>query len=392
MHWTTLRGFKDQIHRLWERGELLRALNSETPLFPLLLKLKRPHSSDLTYNFAAVRAWVTGIAAIPPQIRVVWGATRHGVQGNQNLPRQVWVDSPDEALALIGKQDEAAQYLQMVEQTRITVPVLLPWLTRRPLQAIALAPHWSRILAVVQWRLEAPNPAIYLRQVDIPGVDTKFIERHLAVLAELFDLALPADSIVTQHTGTRLFAYRYGFLDKPTHIRFRILDEQIALIPNATHPDISLDTASFAGIQLPVTRVFITENEINFLAFPLLRNSIVIFGKGYGWESLSRARWLTACSIYYWGDIDTNGFVILNQLRQVYPHVQSILMDHETLMMHQDHWGEEISQVRHDLPCLTPEERAIYDELRDNRIRRNLRLEQERVKFEWLKVRLFCLS
>jgi len=37
---------------------------------------------------------------------------------------------------------------------------------------------------------------------------------------------------------------------------------------------------------------------------------------------------------------------------------------------------------------LTPEERALYDDLRDNRIRTGLRLEQEHVGFYWLMHRL----
>jgi hypothetical protein len=50
-----------------------------------------------------------------------------------------------------------------------------------------------------------------------------------------------------------------------------------------------------------VSRIFITENEINFLAFPNARDSLVIFGAGYGFEMLSRAKWLSGCRIYYWG-------------------------------------------------------------------------------------------
>ena len=39
-----------------------------------------------------------------------------------------------------------------------------------------------------------PRPNIYLRQVDLPGLHTKFIEAHRGVLAELLDLALPSRS------------------------------------------------------------------------------------------------------------------------------------------------------------------------------------------------------
>jgi hypothetical protein len=47
--------------------------------------------------------------------------------------------------------------------------------------------------------------------------------------------------------------------------------------------------------------------------------------------------------------------------------------------------------VQADLPRLTATERALYDALRDNRLRKGLRLEQEHIGFEWLKQRLRLL-
>jgi hypothetical protein len=47
--------------------------------------------------------------------------------------------------------------------------------------------------------------------------------------------------------------------------------------------------------------------------------------------------------------------------------------------------------VRRDLPQLTAEEGALYNDLRDNRLRPNLRLEQERIGFGWLQQALAAL-
>jgi len=63
-------------------------------------------------------------------------------------------------------------------------------------------------------------------------------------------------------------------------------------------------------------------------------------------------------------------------------------MDHETLYAHQSHWGTEPDPNRQDLPRLTASERALFDDLRDDRIRKNLRLEQERIAFGWLTAAL----
>jgi hypothetical protein len=44
------------------------------------------------------------------------------------------------------------------------------------------------------------------------------------------------------------------------------------------------------------------------------------------------------------------------------------------------------------LPRLNAEEGALYDDLRDNRLRRNLRLEQERIGFGWVEAALAALA
>ena len=146
----------------------------------------------------------------------------------------------------------------------------------------------------------------------------------------------------------------------------------------------SLDAANtdcFARRGPGVSRVLITENEINFLAFPPLEGSLVVFGAGYGFDTLAQAAWLRRCAVHYWGDIDTHGFAILDQLRTVVPHAESFLMDRETLMAHVPHWVEEPRPLHRDLTRLRPEEQALYDDLRNDRLRPALRLEQERIGF-----------
>ena len=119
---------------------------------------------------------------------------------------------------------------------------------------------------------------------------------------------------------------------------------------------------------------------------------LVVFGAGYGFDVLEEAKWLARCSIYYWGDIDTHGFAILDQLRARFDHVESFLMDHATLMEFEAQWGEEEKQTLRELPRLRPRERELYDDLRDNRLRQRLRLEQERIGFNWVSAALTALE
>jgi len=63
-------------------------------------------------------------------------------------------------------------------------------------------------------------------------------------------------------------------------------------------------------------------------------------------------------------------------------------MDRETLEVHAAVWGHEDKPLVSDLHHLTSQERDLYDDLRDNRIRAGLRLEQEHIGFHWLANRL----
>jgi hypothetical protein len=391
MSWTTPADLRAQVQRWWDRGDLLRAMVTDAAAQPLRLSLKAPAASDLSDRFEAVRDWVRAVADTP-QVRIEWREWNHRVQGTQRLPAAVWLDTLHDALIFIGKARQAQRFEAVWRQTAAAQPPLLAWLHRRPLQALDLADRWERLLAVVAWLQARPRPGVYLRQVDVCGVDSKFIEAHRGALAELLDLALPPAAIDTEASGVAQFTRRFGFLDKPVRIRFRLLDATLPSLPGcAGLSDITLDAAGFAALALPARRVFVTENETNFLAFPSAAGAIVVFGAGYGWEALARAEWLQRCPLYYWGDIDTHGFAILDQLRGHFPHAASFLMDRETLLAHRLHWGEEPEPARHELSRLTAEEAAVHDDLRFDRYQPRLRLEQERVGFGWLCDRLACI-
>ena len=97
-----------------------------------------------------------------------------------------------------------------------------------------------------------------------------------------------------------------------------------------------------------------------------------------------RATAMTA-SIVYWGDLDSHGFAILDRLRHHAPHAVSVLMDIETL----DAWGEftvpEPTPARATPTRLTSGETAALDALTG---RGDLRLEQERIPWDWALPRL----
>ena len=388
MKWTTPTGLQAQVHKLWDRGLLLASVAGGESVFPRRLALKGPDSRALGERFSEVRDWIAGLVANEGLYRIEWRSVNHRVLGANRIPSAIWIDTLEQALGLIGKHRAAERFAGMVERTRETRAELIPWLAKRPLRALALAEEWPQLLAIIDWLSKHPRPEVYLRQVDLPGVHTKLIEGHRAVLAELFDLVLPEEAIDATHTGAFGFCRRYGFLDKPARVRFRMLDPTVRLLPMASDQDITLAQAAFSSLAPPVATVFITENEINFLAFPNVRDSMVIFGAGYGFANLATVHWLQEKNILYWGDIDTHGFAILNQLRGFFPHTVSFLMDRETLLAHRQFWGSEPQPQTGDLLRLTTEEQALYDQLRQHTWGVSVRLEQEKIGFQFLAATL----
>jgi hypothetical protein len=387
MTWTTPADLRAQVQKLWERGSLLASLAGGVALFPRRLSLKGPTSRELAERFSEVRNWIAQLDGEAKHYRVAWQSLNHRILGENRVPGEVWVDSLDDALRLIGRRRDAERFAVQVSLTRERRPELIAWLARRPLRALELADDWDRLLDIVAWIQNHSRPGIYLRQVDIPGVHSKFIEGHRAVLAELLDLALAPDVIDTTAGGVGGFCRRYGFRERPVRLRFRVLDPSLAVLPTGTDQDLAVTHDTFASLDLPVKRVFITENEINFLAFPPVSLSLVLFGAGYGFETLSEADWLRDREIYYWGDLDTHGFAILDQLRAHFSRAASFLMDRETLLAHRPQWGSEPQPETRDLVRLTCQENALYDDLRRNRLGDRIRLEQEKVMF-----RIVCKS
>ena len=354
------------------------------------MTIKGPTSTQMIDDFGKVRDWISELRTLQ-HYRIEMREVRHRVLGNNEVPVAVWIETLDDALAILGKAREVGCFASLVEHTRQRQPLLLDWLARKPLKALALAGVWNLLLDIVDWIKQHPRPGVFLRQIGIPGVHSKFIEAHRGILLQWLDQLLPPAAVDRSASGVSGFTSRYGFRDKPRRIRLRALDRAHALLPGAADADITLDAESFSSLSPALSRVFITENEINYLAFPPVPDSLLIFGAGYGFEVLAQAAWLAPCQVFYWGDIDTHGFAILDQLRASLPHAQSLLMDRGTLLAFESQWGGEEKQTLRDLSRLNEEERALYDDLRDDRLGKNLRLEQERIGFGWVERALTIL-
>jgi hypothetical protein len=111
----------------------------------------------------------------------------------------------------------------------------------------------------------------------------------------------------------------------------------------------------------------------------MIDKSIVIFGSGYGIENLKNIQWLHNVELFYWGDLDVQGFEILSQFRDYISHTKSILMDEITFEKYFEKDKGTPTKITTTLN-LTEDEQQLYDLLKSN----NWRLEQEKIPQEYV--------
>src|SRR5215470_10443113 len=265
MSWTTPSDIRAQLRR--KHGKILAASITGETLFPLKLSLRRPEAREMGQSFDAVRGWISDLEENSRSCKgfgydIEWAEINHRQLGRNRMPSRVSVPTEADALRLIGKEREGRRFRELAEITTGRFPALAPWVSRGPFVLLERAQDWSRILDVLAWFRDHPRSNLYLRQVDIPGVDTKFVEGRRALFSELLDIVLernPPAEVVAE-----TFEQRYGLRTKPPVVRFRVLDSRIAI---AGLSDLTIPASDFAALNIAARHIFITENEVNGLAF-----------------------------------------------------------------------------------------------------------------------------
>ncbi len=370
--WTRPAQVRAWLEKKWHSGALLTAFAEGRAWEPASVPLRGPAVGDIASRLAEVQQWAAEWArAGRGPLRVEYKKVGGRQVGGNLIPSRAWIDGYDQAWQLLGVRADVQRFRELAQATAQSCPRLACWLARRPMQALRLADCWDALLATVRWIDERQSPGMYLRQVDVPGVDTKFIERHTSVLAELLDLQLVPDRI---DVGAADFAGRYGFRRKPGYVRFRC--------PGLLgFSELSVRAEELTVPPPGVSRAYVVENEITYLAFPLPAAAMVISGGGYAVDTLAPFGWLAGLDLVYWGDIDTHGFAILNRLRTRFGHARSILMDRATLLAHRSQWVTESQPTTGRLDLLDAAEADLYQDLVDGAFGPSVRLEQERIGF-----------
>lgn len=379
--WTTPADLRASALRSWNSGELLREAAAPSGLHPRRRAIRHPSATQLRSNYAEAAAWAALWDPEPRGSVLEHVSVGANTIGANMLPSAAVFATAAEEISLLGLGREAARFAELARLLGGLDAGLAGWALRRPLELLNQGADAVTAARVALWLAANPHPGIYLRQLSLAGVHTKFVETHRRLIDDMLVTLDPERTVSGKN-----YARRHGFLAAPDRVRLRFLDPALAPAPGLT--DVEVTAAGFAALDLGVDRVITTENLVNFLALPNAPRTLAVFGGGYGFEGLREASWLRGTEVLYWGDLDTHGFHILDQLRAHHPHVRSILMDEGTLLAHRDFWGREDTPTRAVLTHLTAEEGALYAALRDGALAPQLRLEQELLRWDWVLARL----
>ncbi len=368
--------YKDIIEKLkpkWKNKEILRACLTGDE-FQHRISISSLTKNDIYSSFEEVNSWIEEIEI---NSKNGYKIEYRELQGVGKYPRYALINSVQDAILLLNKSKEVKKFKENSEKLLLKFPELLDYIYDNCFK-IAELKEIDKIISVLLWFKENKNRNFYIRELDIEGVDTKFIEGNSGILKELLSVILK-DETIEQNKD---FAKMFGFKVKPDIVRMRILDPEKYIL---NFSDISVPIDEFASWDNDFSRIFIVENEINFLSFPLLKNSLVIFGAGYGAGALKKVNWLKEREVYYWGDLDTHGFGILSNVRKYIENTKSFLMTEEILLAHRDMWVEEDTQASSEGRYLTPEEANLLHKLKTDVYGKSVRLEQERIRYSFLK-------
>lgn len=345
------------------------------------LPLKPPAEPQTTAKLDAVmswiRAWETASTQLPERAHLEWASRRWRTWGRQRLPVRLRLTSPQAVAAWTGQLREwrrltsAAGMLVQWAQDTVPLPVL-----RRVLGAAAElnADDHERLLAVLTWLRENPRSGLFIRELPIIGIDSKWLETHRGIVSP----------IITSLTGESSL----GFRTAEPRIRVRLLggyDSRSHLLAGLR--DVEAPASEIAQLPVRPKLVIVTENLASFLALPAdgrWGDAVVVFNPGYSASVAARLPWLAGARVLYWGDIDTHGFGILNRFRTHCQHTKSVLMDSRTLNDFRHLAGTEPAPLRvapEHLETLTAGEREMAAQLHASDFPR---LEQERIEWSYV--------
>lgn len=262
---------------------------------------------------------------------VEWESWTSKKLGAQRWPSSITIDREDDYLYILNRHKEVLQFKQLVQELLDWQPVLRPWLAGKPQRVLELAAQWGQLKKVVDYVKEHDLSGYYLRSIPVP-VHTKFIKQYESVLLSLLKQIAPDKFPLEINDITKAL----GVKPKPVLYPVRWLDSELAHRYTSGIVSLAISSEDIRRMSPDVSEVWLVENETNLYLLQQRKNAFGLMSRGNALHLLAEIPFFKNVRLLYWGDLDEAGFRMLHQFRQLYPSLESILMDEATLQYHQE--------------------------------------------------------
>jgi hypothetical protein len=316
--------------------------------------------------------------------KIEWIDWSSRIVGKQKWISRVIVETEEDFLYLLQKEKESAEFKDQLQVLLKWQPGIRNFLAQNPGRILNLKGVWNDLQKVVDYLLAHDVTGRYIRNIPVP-VHTKFIEGYKPLILSMLKAIAPHRF----NSAASSLEQALGLKSKPLLYMVRWLDKDMAgqLMHGMEFTGVTVDWLQ--QISWTIDEVWLVENETNLYLIPPRKNAIALFSRGYAMSQLKDIPFFNKAKIYYWGDLDEDGYKMLNGIRAWYPHVISIFMDEHTLVSHAVELVTQDAIYRTGLlPFLTHEEQAALNIL----MHRNGRLEQERIRQDYIIKKLTMIA
>lgn len=376
---TKLRGKFERNYPNWALGD---------GTWPLHMSLRPPSTTERARDPVACHGWARDWSEYDGPGTVEYATLRFPT-GKHSMPKSLILADPSEV---------AAAFTDTARTWRIAgerLGALTEAFPSARLSSIARRvttmddEDYNCLAGTTDWLRHNPTSGMFLRQLPIEGIGTKWLRRHAKLVLTLlgadaaageFDEDDTSDEDPNPSRTTRLHR-RLGLRNAPELLQVAVLDSGLrATVGGMRHFAATTDDLN-GWPHHPSTVVILENKETGYAFTDDMPGVVVLHGNGSNVAPYARIDWVHSADVLYWGDMDGPGLRFVSDLRERGVAARSVLMDLPTLRAF-GHLAVAGAAPGNGVPgSLTAGERELYAHLLDHThsTGTGLVLEQERI-------------
>lgn len=256
---------------------------------------------------------------------VVWKEKKLKQFGVQRYPEKLHFDSMVDVIDFVNLGVVYGKLLRFFNCLKLYSDKLPPLLNKHAKWFFDNGLEQTNLfIQCLDWLVNNNGSDVYIRQIDVEGADTKWIENNRSILTE-------AVKLILEENVSSSLEELLGLRKPESMIRFRVFGEPLKTFFRGCD-DVSLTLSGLKKISEQIShlvkKVVVLENEVTGLVFNGVDDGICFFKLGNAVPVLADVPFVSSCeNSLYFGDLDVDGLLILSRYRKKLPQVKSVMMN-----------------------------------------------------------------